>query len=104
MKNKLTGKAREHFYNWYEDNAHISKFNKTRNLTILHFIAQSESCQNALIIEWLDSVGIYIGIKLFTIKLEAYIGQEYIGRFDTRLEATAAALTKANEIFNLNNK
>jgi len=66
-----------------------------------------ESCQNALIIDFFDSVGIYVTIlpcidetfdSYVTIKekrIEACQFQE------NRTKATNAAITKANEIYNM---
>lgn len=100
MKNKLTEKCKEHFYNWYEENAHVSKFNKTRNVTIVHFIAQSETCQNALIIDFFDSVGIYITVDHnVTVSKSFWCNSVSDSIFNSRTEATNAAIEKANEIF-----
>ena len=58
------------------------------------FMELPESCKNALIIEFFDSVGIWN--KIF---LECF--ENGLGNFK---EATNEAIEKANIIYNLNNK
>lgn len=62
------------------------------------FMELPESCQNALIIDWFDSVG-HIGDETI---IQILINELIANR--SFLEATNAAIEKANEIFNLNNK
>lgn len=81
------------------------------------FMELPESCQNALIIDFFDSVGIYIlpiyeeyedfakGQMPVTIKTwSCWVNEVLISNCKTRQEATNEAIEKANEIFNLNNK
>lgn len=92
----LTDKAKQEFILWYLK----SEYN-------FAFDGLSNNFQNALIIEWFDSVGIYIftdidwQYKYFNYKLEyKYKEVDYDYVFNTRQEATTKAIDKANEIFN----
>ena len=82
---KLTGKSKEEFLKQLKFSESI-------------FINTSETFQNALIIEFFDSVG-HIGDEtIIQILINELIANRSI------LEATNSAIEKANEIFNLNNK
>lgn len=69
------------------------------------FVSLPETCQNALIIDWFDSVGIYIeprkygkgwGFDLFgKTKL---INEEFFAK--DRTGATIKAIEKANDLYN----
>lgn len=94
----LTGKAKEDFSYKYN----MSNFNE-----------YSEVLQNALIIEFFDSVGICIEIDVsrFNDKYGFDCGfyydnfNDYIaidGFFNSRQEATEQAIIKANDIYNEN--
>lgn len=93
---KLTGKCKKEFEKFYTENAKY----------IFDVDEYSETVQNALIIEFFDSVGIYIIInKDFYFEEWGYIiigNYEYHG-FECRLEASNKAIIKANELFNENN-
>lgn len=83
----LTGKAKEDFSYKYN----MSNFNE-----------YSEVLQNALIIEFFDSVGIYIN-TIRNIDSTIYcrilfLDQAFYGK--TRQEAAEKAILKANEIYN----
>jgi len=63
-------------------------------------------CQNALIVDWFDSVGIRIGIDPYYDMQGTYRANiEHCG-FQSMYRNTAIgmAIEKANETFNLNNK
>jgi hypothetical protein len=77
----------------------------------------TESCQNALIIEWLDSVGIFISIHYLQLYNDLEDRKGFVSivtnkhlstkfrEVETRTEATQKAIEKANEIYNnLNTK
>lgn len=93
----LTGKAKEDFLNWV-------------NLTEDMFLcAYSEREITSLIVDWFDSVGIYIAIKksvdifwLYNIKINST--GVYISALElmqkTRQQATEQAIIKANDIYN----
>jgi len=93
---KLTGKCREEFEYKYN----MSNFNEL-----------DETLQNARLIEFFDSVGIYI-LPLWNkqywysdIRNEKYYLLSQTDYFDSRLKATNAAIIKANQIYNdLNNE
>lgn len=113
---KLTGKAKEDFLVWYfntylkEDKycliKDIESFFKTVKPTL----------QNALIIEWFDSVGIYFNNGLSFIKHKKYKCEIYQEENDNILgncfvfrgkylshdkeEVIEQAIIKANEIYN----
>lgn len=102
----LTGKAKEDFLESFNKKCYDSflefedLFSKNKELSII---------RNALIIEWFDSVGIYIGIVRFNVGsgyFEArvhYNGGLYFTSI-SRIEATQKAIIKANEIYNNLNK
>lgn len=70
------------------------------------FNFQEDIFKNALIIEWFDSVGIYIDIvivfKKDTPKYVYYYGRytNQSQQYNTRQEATKHAIIKANKIYN----
>ena len=99
---KITGKTKEAFEKWLED---------TDNLCGLDLFQLPDTCIDTLIIEFFDSVGIYIWtmpslrvetkwtFRVFKTLLEDYVNQHaYI--YNTRQEATGKAIEKANEIYN----
>jgi len=92
---KLTGKCFDEF----------EAQNKGRG----YFALLPESCQNALIIEFFDSVGIYVEL-LYFIDGNYFVsivyhndGHNHIGDFDNRTQATNEAIIKANDLYNENN-
>lgn len=111
----LTRKALEHFIKWhYTDvdwsisyiDGYVSLFDVT-----IHIINA-----NALIIEWLDSVGIRICVGSYhkefdkeiiwesdiqSLNTSEVIHPELLGKFQTRQQATESAIKKSNDIFNL---
>lgn len=100
----LTGKAKIDFGKWYYKNIHfvgLCDVEEHLNQTI-----------NALIIEWLDSVNIFVNSsglilsKNFISDVSISQNMEfYYDGFKTRSEATQQAILKANEIYNnLNTK
>lgn len=108
----LTGKAKHDFENWLTKG--MSGF--AHNMEIDFFNQKSEIEKNALIIEWFDSVMVYITIegvfdrmlgyhRGFEIHIYQY-GKQSISIFSdndvfyTRQEATKEAIIKANEIYN----
>lgn len=99
---KLTGKAQEDFDLWFfERNTPIEEYKNYPNL--------SETCKNALIVEWFDSVGIYIHIEpyldfnkklLFKNYVLFYTNIDEQNSYLHRVAATNAAIEKANELYN----
>lgn len=86
----LTGKAKEDFTKWNGDR----QFDMMLPFEYPVYL-------NALIIEWFDSVGIYVN----AIGYNKHYFQPYCNRllhekYETRQEATIQAIIKANEIYN----
>lgn len=106
---KLTGKAKVHFEYWLQTERYYLPSSQKNLLDIY---------TNALIIEWLDSAGINIGITIlggrsrrnfvsycfevymYIVEDKHYILSESCCDFNTRTEATNAAITQAVELFN----
>ncbi|MCT4287377.1 hypothetical protein HZP25_11700 [Elizabethkingia anophelis] len=96
----MEGKAKEAFKKWF-DNKYLDNWN-------YYNITENNAIMNALTIEWLDSVGIYITIDFtkpywYVIIIPSngignYIMEE--NGFLSRQEATEAAIKKAVEIYN----
>ena len=113
-KNKimiLTGKAKEEFFNWL-DNQGVNGIDIS-NWEFEKFHLLSNVSKNALIIEWLDSIGIYIIISpsdnpknwFYTILGDDILSPFYqmyqsLDDFENRQEALTEAIKKANEIYN----
>lgn len=128
----LTDKAREDFNDWYwnvwfEDKERESYQSKEEALYALNYT--DVVFMNAILIEWLDSVGIYISTDYaviddstlaFVYSIVKYLEEgkgrkkdswDFIERIDSfdgystdyyadRQEATRQAIIKANEIYN----
>ena len=112
----LTGKAKEDFEKWLnKEMYYLGRHNfeeRDNNIEDL-----SDNFQNALIIEWFDSVGIYINIEPYIgggdvvfyfslINRSADFTDEHYSSvnddiyFGTRQDASNEAIKKANEIYN----
>ena len=98
----LTGKAKESFID-YLDKTNQIKIEK--GILNLHWQDLPEKYKNALIIEWFDSVGIYVNAELDYLHLvwfptinNNWNFEEH--EFETRQEAIKEAIKKANEIYN----
>ena len=110
----LNGKAKEEFEKWLIEYYLTNRkdYNQFTNDSILkkHY-RKTQIEQNALIIEWFDSVGIYINIEnlyyqswwSFKVKNCPKTFNEVV-TVSTRHEATTKAIEKAVEIFNQLNK
>lgn len=91
---KLTGKCKEEFFK----NSRYNDFG---------FERLDEPCQNALIIEFLDTVGIYISIIKtkdlcqFVLEDDFKNYHQRSNDFNSRPEATNVAIEKSNEIYNM---
>ncbi|MGJ1205680.1 hypothetical protein [Sphingobacterium lactis] len=106
---ELTGKAKEAFEQWVLYMHHEIRF---RSLIKIHnqrdlFVSYDDipgDFLNTLIIEWLDSVGIYVSIEYiygehFSCCVEALEQTEFTNG-DTRQQATEKAIEMAVEIYN----
>ena len=108
----LTGKCKEDFLKsiYYkedtnqvpiEDECNENIFNESKRW----LRRQDERFLNALIIEFFDSVGIYIGIVRFNVGSGYFESRIHYNNgvyftYVTRQEATKQAIIKANEIYN----
>ena len=105
----LTGKAKESFID-YLDKTNQIKIEK--GILNLHWQDLPEKFKNALIIEWFDSVGIYISINYVDFYdefrnntgFETYVTNKGLSvkfrSVSSRQEAIKQAIKKANEIYN----
>lgn len=94
----LTEKAKTDFKEWKVNNKNLS------TIEVLDFDHLSKISQNALIIEWFDSVNYKISVFFneydwnYEIDYEDFISS---GRFEnSRQEATIQAIIKANDLYN----
>ena len=97
----LTGKTKEDFFNWL-DNQGVNGIDIS-NWEFEKFHLLSNVSQNALIIEWFDSVGIYITSDYFELNKGFYseiLDSNFAIVKPTRQEALTEAIKKANEIYN----
>ena len=98
----LTGKCREDFEKWLnKEMYYLGRHNfEDRNNNIEDL---GENFQNCLIIEWFDSVGIYITSDYLELN-KGFFSEILNENFEiikpTRQEALAEAIKKANEIYN----
>lgn len=110
----LTGIAKEKFEKWYFEN-HCSSNIKFEDLLPHHIYdvfgwlyKQSLTIQNAFVIDWFDSAGIYIYLETATYVLKPNFRYKIITDDDTiigfkensRQEATIQAIKKANDLYN----
>lgn len=102
----LNGKAKEIFLEYYWQtriNPLPMTICKKEDLAEF-FETIIDILQHALIIEWLDSVGIYIGIVRFNVGLGYFEYRihykDIYGQRTTRQEAVQSAIKKAVEIYN----
>lgn len=97
---ELTGKAKESFID-YLDKTNQIKIEK--GILNLHWQDLPEKFKNALIIEWFDSVGIYVTSDYFELN-NGFYSEILDSNFEiikpTRQEALTEAIKKANEIYN----
>jgi hypothetical protein len=112
----LNGKAKELFWKWFLEPETLKKHKLDAMLKFsneasvkVHVYAFPEICQNALIIEWLDSVGYNIHTDnlydcfYFKIRLEFEEIISFEKVFNSRQEATTEAIKKAVELINESN-
>ena len=112
----LIGKAKEDFENYvlnknlgHDSEVLISVYNQES--LFINYNNVKETLLNALIIEWFDSVGIYIEISFYDDCYWTYniysnkpvLEKEIANICNNRQEALAEAIKKANEIYNNKN-
>ena len=114
----LVGKAQKDFWDWYLLPETLAKNKLTGmwrfsngNVIKVNFLAESEVCQNALITEWFDSVGITVDVmprmaddnkivfELNTFCLKYEIVTENFIQFKTRQDSIKNAIVQANVIY-----
>ena len=93
----LTGKAKGDFVKWVYSE-YDYKYEHLKDFYPLHLL-------DGLIIEWFDSVGIYVDVNKWSLSFwRSSIYYPYLKSlgcgFSTRQEATTEAIIKANEIYN----
>ena len=98
----LTGKAKEDFKKWLnKEMYYLGRHNfedRDNNIEDL-----SDNFQNTLIIDWFDSVGIYITFDNFDLNKCFYSEISNYNNFSTvgnRQECAKNSILKANEIYN----
>lgn len=107
----LYGKGKLAFEKWLKKQpiCYFNKYNKTIIIHNREWYNLDERFINALIIEWLDSVGIYIeiggadyrGVEFwYNIQQKNTINGHNGECFNNRTEATTKAIEKAVETFN----
>lgn len=105
---KLTHKAKENFIKWHKENYSYISFEKFESEEEFN---KHHKCRkvliNTLIMEWLDSVGIYVTTNYNFIQLKftnSVKNKDTIlyrgGLYTSRQEATEKAIEKANLIYN----
>ena len=104
----LTGKAKEDFENYvlnkelgHDSEVLISVYNQES--LFINYNNVKETLLNALIIEWFDSVGIYITSDYFELNKGFYsevLNSDFEIIKPTRQETLTEAIKKANEIYN----
>lgn len=97
----MTGKCKRTFLIWLKRRVN-SKLHEIDNIEFW-FNLQDESFKIALIIEWFDSVGIYITSDYFELNKGFYseiLDSNFAIVKPTRQEALTEAIKKANEIYN----
>lgn len=87
----LDGKALEDFNLWHFESGNVFEYKNFHEL--------SDNLKNAIIIQFFDSVGIYISTRNSNNKFMSYItNNEFSFYGETRQQATKAAIIKTNEI------
>ena len=107
----LTGKAKEDFENYvlnenlrHDSEVLISVYNQ--ETLFIDYKDVKKPLLNALIIEWFDSVGIYITSDYLELNKGFYseiLNENFEIVKPTRQEALTEAIKKANEIYNNKN-
>ena len=101
MHKILTGKCKITFLKWLKIrvNSTLHEIDKIE----FWFNLQDESFKITLIIEWFDSIGIYITSDYFELNKGFYseiLNENFAIVKPTRREALTEAIKKANEIYN----
>ena len=97
---ELTGKCKEEFGNWL-----YKKYELENRVEINRFNEYPEAMQYGVYVDFFDSVGFHIEIMSIFHLLKTkwrFIPLGGNNMYNTRPEARASAINKANEIFNEN--
>tara|TARA_R110000782_G_scaffold141757_2_gene234464 strand:- start:159 stop:488 length:330 start_codon:yes stop_codon:yes gene_type:complete len=105
---KLTGKCKEDFDKWYVHwvrNQRNDYHKYVNDVLLSKFYREVNSMQYGVYLDFFDSVGIYMDITPIINDAsermyQVYEDENHIISCDTRQEARAAAIEKANEIYN----
>ena len=108
---KLTGKCKEDFEKWLNSSEKYIRINPILNVeidlnNIYIFGLLTTSMQYGVLVDFFDSVGVYIQIetRLFDNEHPVYIyykrNYTRVGRYKKRPEARTLAIEQANEIYN----
>ena len=103
----LTGKAKQDFIKWYDKNyISVERFLKDYDPEQL-FKSLHEPFKPTLIVEWLDSIGMFIDCGYYAkgkmcsgIESEKFSFISTGTKHETRREAIISAIKKANELYN----
>lgn len=110
----LTGKAKAHFENWSRHHPALRGKTTSMDWKIENFSEWPVAIQQAFLLEWLDSVGIYVSVIPVVRATEYYYFSEVTSRryrrvtcwssgpCPTRELATAVAIIQAAAIYNGN--
>jgi hypothetical protein len=103
----LNGKAKQDFIKWYDKNyISVERFLKDYDPEQL-FKSLHEPFKPTLIVEWLDSIGMFIDCGYYAkgkmcsgIESEKFSFISTGTKHETRREAIISAIQKANELYN----
>lgn len=114
----LTDKAKDDFWKWFlsdeilkKNKLHgMRKFNNV-NRVIIYFLALPDICQEAIYIEWFESIGFHIGrytVQEWWIENSTYMEQlakskdETFSNYDfiEKIKSQSEAIEKVNELYN----
>lgn len=87
----LTGQAKKDFEKWYRSTNSVEIYGSDKVFNTI---------QNALIIEWFDTVGIYVNAIKYYNHWTFIVRLQYNQKYKKRQEALEAGIAKANEIYN----
>lgn len=102
---QLTGKCKKDFFEWYfskevlESNKLLSMYRFSGKIVVkINFLAMPESCQNALIINFLDSKS-YKGVSLFEYCFNIFykIRPDWLNFYNVTKQATEKAIDLYNQ-------
>jgi len=106
----LTDKAKNDFFQWRKENGYEVTFSQSSSQgSAESFDKLYQIYESALIIEWFDSIGVYIHIEAYVSFNERILFKNYIlnhanideqNSYIDRNSSIESAIKKANEIYN----